>query len=559
MPDTKANVLFLSDTQRAQANRLLRPVSPTVTGASNLSRDKQLLADLAAWFRDVLLAKRRYKVKLDPRQVFQMRNIRPDCNGYLVRVLDKTLLAKIISQGEMKTRRTAAVLKKVSDSQILCGNLYWLRFVKQNAYMNARIKTPHVIEEIYWLDIWYQVRGVAMPVVRVYYNSVGLADLPVWRSEGDLSRLIKVDPYFVEANTIMVTWHDLAQRLKLQSNIYYLRACFTAASFESDVVGLRASPGKTVSHRLRRTIVYRRNGNYTQIAKASPSPFDESLAFVQQVTQYTLFPMSAVRKADLSGVVDYPRFFGLPVQFPLGEFVAAPQPAAFPESHPAGREFAFFASSRFRGVVYRGGGYFSMTFQMSGAAAAGGVRGSGWSSAAEPEGSIEHRVEPAGREGASGSGSAGQLGALGGVFLGNAYREWSTSRPERQRRMKRIYSTAQACADTSASEAECHECIEEVSAVKGERESMAADATMEVISDIAASAALGCLAGGALGAAPALFSMGTAILVGCAVGAGVGLLYGGAEAIADMAAYSKRVNEFHSAAFSPCDTVEMKF
>lgn len=535
------NLFVLSGSQNRLAKRFLRPLADGGTGSRNFPRDTDLLKRMQRWLRTAMLAQNRVHIEIDADKAFQLANVRPDCNGYVVHITDTELLAQIISQGKRKTPRAAHLLSRLPAHDICWGNLYWLRQIKKHGegVSRAGIKpNADVIEEIYWLDVIYRVNGIAIPAIRVFYNSIGVVTFSgVKYTPASLTHSLSRTPYFVNSNTMLMTWHELADRLQLQNNLYYLRACFGSAGLDKDVIAVRPGPLSA-----RRVVVFRRDGQYDRIQDAAPPPFNSNGPYAEQATPYATMTLRQLEQVDLTNVSS--SFFE-ELSYIHHDAAEPPKPVAFPEAAAAGREFIYFVSNQF-GVRYEGDGYFSVSFAMTEPSSATGVRGSGWVAA------VGVVIADAGAGAVLGVGVAAG-GA--GIALGHAIKSMRESDPERQRLRKQIIATSQVCATISATEAECHECAELTGNLEAERKNLGADLAITILTELGTAAAVGCGGGALIG----FFGGAVLAVPGCGIGAITGLVLAGGAAILDYLAYEDAVNKLESEAFAPCDTVEMRF
>jgi hypothetical protein len=564
-----AHLQTLTEEQNKRASALLRPLSLKSDNTHYFERDKDLLRRLQKWLNGgIMLAGNRTKLDVNPRCVYQLPNIRPDCNGYVARITDAQLLARIISEGNKTTERASKILAKVSKNDILYGSLYWLRQTKRNKDQSENKNHPDlgaadIVEEIYWLDVVYRVGELALPLIRIHYNSIGVA---ISRREtftaAEVDVLLSRTPYYVESNTVLLGWHELAERLGIQGNLYYLRACFTAAEFHKDVIAKKPGPATG-----RRAVVYLRPGPHpsglgrsdyhAHFGPESTSPaFNRNRPYEKQHTPFKTMTLKDLRSCDLTGI-SYHNLeeFTRKHESSLPRIVA-PKPAFFPDTGAA-RQFIFFVTNQFPGIRYEGDGYFSVIFDATDPSAMGGVRGSGWVVA-----TVAIAIAPATAGPVAVVVGVGGVSAAAGIALGTAITGMRQSDPERLALRKRLLDTASACSVTSQTEAECRQCVEFTGALDQEKDNLFWDSVIENTTSMLVSGAGGCGTGALIGLAAGAIGGPIAVLTaakGCAIGAIVGLGIAGGAAVLDILAHQEAVNTLTSDAFGPCETVEMQF
>jgi hypothetical protein len=567
-PIPSARLQPFTDGMNTRAKALLRPLSKISVETHHFRRDQDLLHRLQDWLSGgIFLAGNRVALDLERDRVYQVPNFRPDCNGYVAHITNTEALAEIISKGNKKTKRASKILTQVAPDDILYGSFHWLRHIKQNK--NQKKTSPghpewdatDIVEDIYWLDVIYRVGELALPLIRIYYNSIGVA---ISRRESftleEMDSLISQPPYFIESNTVILGWHELAERLSLHGNLYYLRACFSAAQFDKDVIATKPGPRTG-----RRAVVYlrpgqgpsgiRRDDYHARFGPESTSPrFDYNRPYENQSTPFKTLVLTNLQSADLTDMPSHVfseihRVTGLPR-------VVAPKPV-FLES-PASRQFVYFVTNQFPGIRYEGDGYFSVTFGPTEPSAVGGIRGSGWIVAAA---TIFVSAGPAGAAAAIVVGVGAGSGLAGGL-VGDAITQRRRSDPERQALKKRLLELAKACSEVSKTEAECKACVEMTGTVSQEEDNLFYDSLIENAAAIGVAAALGCGGGALVGFIAGLIGGPVAALtapIGCGVGALIGVIPTAGAAALDIIAHATTINTFHQEAFGPCDTVEMQF
>jgi hypothetical protein len=527
-------------------------------------RDRELIGVAEKWLGNILLGSKYHSLPFKPDDFKQLPNVRPDCATYVLRVTDTAFLRRVVETAEVKTGVAKGLLAALAKKQyqICWGSLYWMRQIKKDHRHPDNAKAPDAVEEVYWLNVVYALGDYAVPLITVYFDSLGIYSPPeraVYSLEY-VKAAIPADPYYTAPNTLLLGWHDVAARLGLQSNYYYLRACFTGANFESDVTA-------KASHTLKRVVLFRREGvtdvpDWVVVQLLWPRPFDESKPYGTQISEFATATLNDLRPADLSQPAS---FIGQPLptdwSYRRHDPITAPAPKIFPEESRAGRDFVFFISSQYPGVHYEGDGFFSLAFALSGAAAAGGVRGSGFIETVVPLGTVA-----AGTAGGIMAAGGGVL-AWGGAALGDRVTAESTSSPARVRQQEAIRaasldcvkkieaeyvgrdSDGQTASPSSASlEARCMDCVRREGSLQQETEDMNTDAWNETFFNLAP-AALSCGVAAAVAFIPAV---NVAAWAACAIAGGVALAYGLGATIGDHLENSAATQKLENEAFAPC-------
>ena len=550
--DKKANrisdvsqLLGLEPKLYGKAKSFLRPLSGQNADLT-LPRDEILLKSLEKWLNRITLAGNEYSFSFDREKAFQLSNIRPDLNAYVIHIENVSILKRVLQEGKHIHKN---VLKKYEDDlaglDIVWGSLYWMRQIKRPSKPKDAPPNTRWLSETYWLVIFVKIGNIAVPMLRVYHDSIGLHSVrsPSFDIDFMARELDAKVPLFIDSHREIVDWHDLADRFGMTSNLFYLRCCFSGESY--DVVS--RGPGLAV--------VYRRSDDYS--GQPLTPVLENGIAIGDQASQmgFATFEefiqwanaTSDLRKSDLSAVNFMLKlnWYVISAAWPaVGE---VPRPEIFPEDTNAGQEFLFFVRSALGdNVLYIDDGQFQITYEASeDVAALVGETGGSWILGIIAQLGANPVV--------SGPAAGGVAGAIFAGKVGDAITKMRRKDRDRVAQQKRLIEDGVNCSNDPDiwSQADCRVCVDKSGNLSDELSSLQVDALIEGGIDIAGGTAIGCGIGAAIG----VWFFGIGAVIGCAIGAIAGLLFGGGLALFDYFEYEDNVNTTENSAYGPCDSL----
>lgn len=577
MPD---NVVVIDQDISTKALGFVRKVGDS---SEALPRDGSVLSSLQSWLirKGIIVAGNRHFIKFDSQHVYQLANVRPDVHCYTVTFYCAPDCPDIINMIEQGNNISSEAQPYVSDiisgkTSVVWGKLFWFRFIKPAP--NKLDTDGAVIEEIYWIDVFARFNEIAFPLLRLYYDSIGLVpdhwEFALQNIEKTFTERI---PLFIDSNRIILNWHEFAERFGLARNLFYLRACFENSGIEGVFAAISGMFWITPAKSRYYGTVYQPEGiygpplgghfgtvnpsfslnpNQTLAEQTGTLTLQEYISYVNNcggLVQMDLYSYN-LEEGFFAGPPpeEYPNQDTSDMEYP--QITNIPQPTLFPEQSIGGQDFLFFIESVFGSIVqYIGSGNFLVSYEASShAAVESETRGSAFVD--DVIAAVKQVAGPDLSTGVTGPWAAGGAAAPGAAALGDAVTGMRRSNRDRQRLKRRIVHDGRVCANKEdvTTEAECINCVTSKGNLGEEMRERTKDVAIELAFDIGGGMALGCAAGALIAFVPVV---NVGVGLACLFGLINGVTVGSGIAIYDAITHKTALNDVANDAFEPCYTM----
>jgi hypothetical protein len=529
----------------AALNLLAKRMRPLVGGFA-LRSDTRVVESLRTWLSSgVRLGQKRHKITLRDEDIYQFVSLRPNVHSFVVGVFDDKVLRDIVDHGTRKPRPFERWWKSQGPSMELAfGSFQWLRTIIPDYKKRVGFR----LQEIYWMTIWERRGKVVMPIIRAgdEYVSFYRAD-PGLTDDALRSRLQDAPAIVPDPSIIFLDWHDVAVGFNLTNSLPYLRACYTATSFPSDVWARQAflaEPQEPLSRA--GTLVFTPSGVSGSTQQAwiyRVPPIGQQPEQVRKGVHH----LSDLRVAPNGITVAnfFPnRVVELQAQSADWEVAPVPSPKEFPDTSLAGVEYINYAQvmSR-RAAQYLSNGHFAVRVAVpSQSAAQLGVRASSYSTEVETDPpTVSDRSEPSV---ASGDTLTPILSAVGNA-VGNAVANYVDDQFGWSEKADKAYAEAvkagETCAAKTGFKADCRYCVDSHGLDTYEEMTQRHQVVDGIVTSVAGALA-DCAVAGYFGG-----------IYACAAAAVAGAIVNGAGAVSEWRDMEDEIASKKKNVYSPCE------
>ncbi len=228
--------------------RLFRPLALDSPHYQPYRSDAQLAAAISEWTNNIMLGGHTYDLEVRPSHVFQLPSNMMNRSVYIAPVWDGDLVRKIVLGAEAKT---GAAVEQCGDVPLEELSFSGGILVLKRAYIRGTktYREHHdsdsewFEEDRYYLDVYVEAKPVRRvlaskgkrryeqlrPALRVFHDSVGCVLVPNWSPPDDVqlfnNRVRQYVPeYYPEPEEIIMSWHELAVHLGVESTGLYALA-----------------------------------------------------------------------------------------------------------------------------------------------------------------------------------------------------------------------------------------------------------------------------------------------------------------------------------------------
>ena len=191
--------------------------------------DEPLVKNICRWCRNVLLAGRRYDLKVEAGAIYQLASQSPFRQKYGVHVSNIQLLREILANAKKVAGSVSSTDADTKNYAPVFGSLILTRHISYAPHRLgvAGFKTANrrrfVISDTYRLDVF---SDKSAPL------SVRSTEVTPLYLHTDAHRPDDATDYFPQADDLVVNWHELATILAVDATRLYVAACCDAAGFQ---------------------------------------------------------------------------------------------------------------------------------------------------------------------------------------------------------------------------------------------------------------------------------------------------------------------------------------